>query len=755
MKNNTLNHSLVLAWIMSLSLQVGMAAGFLLAWIPLAGGAMADILPDWQDSFRLKWDLTIYVLVTMAAVLLTVLTYQRRLGLLDDEQHGSRVRLRVTIEIALTLMLLASAFKMMIYDNSPMLAQRAFVLLGVLALLHKLFLDEFLSWAGSLKDKFLVCCPFLYKEQCWQWVSLIGIGILIYVPDLEKVLALSVIGEQVHHLDFFVMSAGLAAWWGKLPYAEVMSQYGLGLPLILPKLAAALGGRFDYIQVLGVVMWWVIVYFALSFILMRWYFKDIAWGLIGALWFFKLQMFHFGVSPLAWIYPSTTPIRYGADILWMMALYIFLLKGHRVLIYAAAVYSGFAVFLMSSSGLCLMLSFYAFIVIAVTVPAAREQIRLSFKETLLCLLLPLLSLAGCLLAAGGSKVFNPVFWKHLVEYMEFFGHGHPGGVLPMFESLKYRNSGYALMGFLLPVMYLGAVICLTILLAARKIASRHWISVIIGIYALLNYQYYIVRSAQSSFLVHSLPLVWMVGMLMASGVRRCALVQQRMIKAVVLLLSLYALMTTHNYISYPNMLNLSANPMVDITVAQRYPDRQGYFNHLVKPIKEEDKLPLNSLGDQVEDIRTEDDFKDDAALKAYVRGAFDFTPDAALIQALTRADEAVAVLSSFETRMLIQAKRKPYFYHIPIVSSQPMRMRTYPADAAHSPRFLEETLAQLTTDPPRVVFMQRVFLQDKLPASAQQGNAAIIALVEYIKTHYTAGQTGQYLVAMIRNQGAQ
>ncbi len=749
MTNKNLNHFVVLAWVLSLSLQAGLAIGALLSWIPVTGAGKADILPDWQDIFRFKWDLTIYATVLITAVFLTLLTYQRRLALLEDESRGLKLRWQVIIDVLLTLMLLAAAFKMMIYDNSPYLAQRAFMVLGILAVLHKLFFEEAVAAAVALKNKILVRYPWLAREHFGLGFCLVLMVSLIYVPDLERVLALSVIGEQAHHLDFFVMSSGLAALWGKLPYAEVMSQYGLGVPLLLPKLAQWVGG-FDYLPILQVVMWWVIVYFGLSFMLMRWYFKDMVWALVGVLWFFKLQMFHFGVSPLVWIYPSTTPIRYGMDILWMMALYLFLLKGHRGLLYAAAVYSGVAVFFMSSSGLCLMLSFYAFVAIAILVPSAREEIKLSVKEIFLCALLPLVSLALCLGIAGAGKITQPIFWKHLIEYMEFFGHGHPGGVLPMFESLKYRNTGYALMGFLLPVFYLGAVMGLSLLLAARKISSRHWISVIIGIYALLNYQYYIVRSAQTSFLVHSLPLVWILGSCIVEWASRHTPVQQRYLKTMAVLVSAYALMTTHNYISYPNMFNLSPNPMVDITVAQRFPDRQGYFNHLVKNIKEADKLPVNSLGDQEEDIRTEDSFKDDATLKSYVKGIFDFTVDAAMIQALTRPDEAVALLSSFETRILIQAKRKPYFYHIPMISSQPMRMRSYPADAAHSPRFLEESLAQLRESPPRIIFMQRVFLQERVPASYAQGNASIVSLVKYIKTHYVPAQSGRYLVTMTR-----
>ena len=64
-----------------------------------------------------------------------------------------------------------------------------------------------------------------------------------------------------------------------------------------------------------------------------------------------------------------------------------------------------------------------------------------------------------------------------------------------------------------------------------------------------------------------------------------------------------------------------------------------------------------------EDMRTEDDFKNDAELVEYYRSHFDFQQDAALIDRLTKPDERVALISSFETKILIQAKRAPFFYH--------------------------------------------------------------------------------------------
>ncbi|MBI3315136.1 MAG: hypothetical protein HYZ86_04285 [Candidatus Omnitrophica bacterium] len=50
------------------------------------------------------------------------------------------------------------------------------------------------------------------------------------------------------------------------------------------------------------------------------------------------------------------------------------------------------------------------------------------------------------------------------------------------------------------------------------------------------------------------------------------------------------------------------------------------------------------------------------------------------------------------------------------------------------------------------MFMERVFLQDKVPASYQENNVSIVAVVAYIRDHYTSGAQGKYLVAMKRKK---
>ena len=45
---------------------------------------------------------------------------------------------------------------------------------------------------------------------------------------------------------------------------------------------------------------------------------------------------------------------------------------------------------------------------------------------------------------------------------------------------------------------------------------------------------------------------------------------------------------------------------------------------------------------------------------------------------------------------------------------------------------------------------KRVFLQDNLPSSYREDNARVLAVIDYIKSHYQPFEQGQYLVAMKR-----
>jgi hypothetical protein len=214
----------------------------------------------------------------------------------------------------------------------------------------------------------------------------------------------------------------------------------------------------------------------------------------------------------------------------------------------------------------------------------------------------------------------------------------------------------------------------------------------------------------------------------------------------------YALVTNHNFMAYPNIFNWSQNPMVDLLTAQPLPaDLSTYFNHLYRNDPAELKLATNSLGGQDEELLTEKDFKSDKDLTAYYRKEFDFKKDAEMIQALTPPETPAAVISAFEIKILMQAQRRPFFYYFPLISSRPKHMRTMPLNFLHTSaeRFNHKAVEQLTGAQPEYVFLEKIFLYDFPKAYADKPDN-IIPIVSYVRAHYAPYATGEYLVAMKR-----
>ncbi len=733
-----------------ISIQLALCAGQALFLLTPASPLASALLPEWAAALQPKWDMVIFgiFIVSAGAGQMLALGLGRRK--LQEAAWWRGVLLYLGIEAVLTFLLLSAAFQLMIYDNRPVLARRAFLILLVLALALKLFWPEIrrgIERAGVYAGRFSESAALRWAANA---VCPLLIVSLVFVPDLERVLAEMFIGEQFHHLDFFLMSPGWAALNGHWPYVGVISQYGLGVPVVLSKLTGMFGG-FDYLPALKMIMTIVIVYYLLLYGLARWWFNSGLLALAVFLITFRLQMFHYGVSPLSWIYPSATPMRFGLDIVWLGFLLAHLRTGRMRFLYAAAIYSGAAVYYMISTGVYLAAAFYVYLAFLLLVP----HLRRSYFPDLRRLAWGLVSGAVVVVSALfffwltlGHWVWSKLFWHNLIEYLSYFSDGR--GALPIYESLKYRNFWASLMGFALPLLYVFTAIFVGILLALRKIRAEHLIVVVIAVYGLANYQYYVVRSAMTSYYINAVPFVLLCAFWLSLGLKRLDARWARRVLWGALALGAYALVTNHNYISYPNVFNFSPNPMVDSLVAQRFPDRQGYFNHQVKAMKEEDKLPLNSLGDTFEDIRTEESFTSDEELKAYFRQEFDFPEDARLIGRFTAPGEETAVLSSFETKFLIQAKRPPFFYHLPLITSQPMHMRAWPADASHSPKFLSDTIGQIETARPQYIFVEKVFLQDKIPPAYTENHPNITALVAYIRSRYTPVEEGKYLSALKR-----
>jgi len=656
------------------------------------------------------------------------------------------------VEAILTFLILSALVKMIFYDYKVEMAQRVFDVLLIFAVLDKLFWPQIKLTANQVYSLVIDRANANTLKQILLIIGTVGIGLIIFVPDHARVLARMYVGEQFHHYDDFIMAPGWAALNGHILDWDQISEYGTGMPYILSKIAAWMGG-FSYEHVFLIIMTMTMVYYIVLFWFSQYWFNSIALGLAVMLWGIRVQMFHPGTYPFVLTYPSATVVRYFFDIFVMFTIYRHLQSGRQIWLLAAGALSGFSVFYVDSTGVFLLAAFYAYLACLLMMPYTRRMLYQK-REDLAALgvyvLLPLLVALLFFGRVAGEHLLTSQFWHNFSETVEYFLSGI--GTYPIYENFKYHNFWAGLVGLIIPAVWILTIMYVGAMCYFKKFSRRHILIIVICIYGLGVNHYYIARAVLTSYYVTGLPFVFVCGYWLKLLFWQWP--QRRRFNAIVisLAMSLYALVTNHNFMAYPNIFNWSHNPMVDFLTAQPLPaDLSSYFEHLNRNDPPELKLPTNSLGQTDEELYIEQSFPSDDDLVAYYHQDFDFSQDAQLIQALTPPGASVAVISSFEIKILIQADRGPFFYYFPLINSRPKHMRVMPINFLHTSRerFNQKAINQLQAAQPEYVFLEKIFLYN-FPKAYADKPENIIPIVSYVREHYTPFKAGEYLVAMKR-----
>jgi len=668
--------------------------------------------------------------------------------------RGYGLRAFLIAEAILTFFLLSALVKMTFYDYRGEMARRAYDVLLILAVLNKLCWPK-IRETGS---RIYALISEKANAKILELLILAGgtllLALIIFVPDYERVLARMYVGEQVHHYDGFIMASGWAAYNGHIIDWDQISQYGVGVPYVFAQWARWMGG-FSYEHVFLIIMTATMVYYVLMFwFSLRW-FKSTALTLAVMLWGIRVQMFHPGDYPFVLTYPSATVVRYFFDIFVMAAIFRHLQKGRPGWLLAAGALSGFAVFFMDSTGVFLLAAFYAYLACLLIMPYTRSMLYKTRQDGALLgiyFLMPVVLAFGFFYKVAGQHLFTAQFWQNFFETEEYFLSGI--GTYPMYENFKYHNFWAGLVGFVIPAVWVFTMIYVGAMCYFKKFSRRHILVIVVCVYGLGINHYYIARAILTSYYVTALPFVFVCGywLKLFLGGRLRPVRHRHIAISVFMAVSLYALFTNHNFMAYPNIFNWSHNPMVDPLTAQPLPaDLSTYFNHLYRNEAEDLKLPTNSLGTKNEELYTEQNFGSDDDLAAYYHQDFDFSQDTSLIQSLTLPGAPVAVIGSFETKILMQANRPPFFYYFPLVNSQPKHMRVMPFSFVHTnaKRFNGKAIDQLRQGKPEYVFLEKIFLYN-FPKAYADNPDNIIPIVAYVRAHYVPWRVGEYLVVMKR-----
>jgi len=735
--------------VMAISLQALIVVAWVFSFIPIKiSPLIATLSLRHQALIVLKRDISFYHFFIAAACFL-----QAAGVFLLKQQLERRTFIRslayfTLAEYGWTFLIVFGVFKMFVYGFAPW--TKVIFYLGLIAsILSKIFwkeLREFVRWGKGYWQEHK---SDIKTQRFYDGAFVLLIFLIINIPDTQGLLSKMFITDHFDHFDTSIMASAWGHLKGNVIDIDQQTFYFPGLPIVMGSLAQLLGG-FSYSSMVILLGLGMIVYFIGVYALARYWLKSIPLSIAMVILLIKWQIFQPGVATIIFDYPSATIWRNPLDLILLFLLLSHLRHPDRRLLIAAAIVCGLSCFYMIDTGTYLSIAF-AFYIVFSLVMDLQEGLWKNVRPKVLnaagiLLIIPGVTL-GCLWLSQGQYLFTKTFWENLFETTTFFLLGHDA--LHMYKSLiegKYLDSWE---GFFIPWVYTFVLIVTSTLLFLRKVSKEYLFVATVSVYGLGLYHYYACRSADTSFYVVALPYVFILGFILNWVITHQPSWRKGLLAAA-MAITFFSLLTNHYFLDYPNIFNFSKNPMTHPIISIEPDDGIGFFNHNDLKWPEQFKLATNSLGETDEMLKTEKDFGSDAQLKDFYHREFDFSQDAALIDRLTSQDERVPLISSFETKFLMQADRRAFFYYSPFVDTRPMHMRMFVMTALWSTGRVNKTLQLLQEKSPPYIFMEKILLAQSVPASYEYLYPDLLIMLNYIHRYYVPYEQGHYLVAMKR-----
>ena len=685
------------------------------------------------------------------AMVLGVFTVLMLLRKRWDTPAGRRAFRQFTVLEAITAAAqVFCAFKLLLFRQIIFLDIYYFVLGS--SVLYKAFWPETRRLLDTA-DRYLKDDRSCRRASPWvRGLFVIVIAAIVWVPDYEGAVARMFIGEQFHHMDFFLMPPAWAHVSGNIVGVDSLSRYGLGAPIFVGEAAQRLMGGFTYEHALLVMVITAIVYYIIWYWALWRFFGTTLVAIVAVLAGMRLQLFHWETFPFIFTYPQTTPLRFFFDAVLFALLVRHLRKPALAGLVLMAIAAGMAVFNITGEGLYILATFYAFLLFReVYALKVRDAgfVPLRMGQRALLAVIPWLTLFSLVWLTVGKYAFTAAFWNDQLEFVRFYKAGH--GSLPMMNDLVPGFVLEAGMAFVLPAVYMLSCAGLIGLMAERKIGREGLAALTMMVYLLADLHYHVMVSNNTTGYLRAGPAIAFVTCFwLWLAIGRWDAYRRRLALLAALAVVAVSMLTSHIFLLYPNVFNLSRNPMTHPVVSQNPTGRSSYFNHLFVSYPDAFKLPLNSLGETDEKLYIEKDFADDRALKQFYRQEINYDKDAALIDRLVPPREQAALVSSFEVPILMQAKRRSFFYTLDLVNSRPRRMRNFVITFIYTKNNMDREIGRLETLKPAYLFMEKIFLNRQVPQAYMHDSQDLVTLLGYIWSRYEPAEYGEYLVAMKR-----
>ncbi len=744
------NIGLIAGIALGASTRLSITLALLLSFFPAEASLKGEVYPEWQWIIRPEWETILYRGWVLAAIVIAsgfVLGFRKEL---NDSKATAILWPWFLAEALMLVLAFACGFQYWASPFNNALARQALII--VLGLSWGVSL----AWvAGGLKPLSIMALLQDWMEASWLKKLVLPamvamIVVFLFIPRPDAVAARCWIGEQNHHNDSFIMAPAVALELGAQLNMDVISQYGLGFVVVVKSLMKALGG-ITYSNLISVMMLATMIYYIGWLLLLRAVFGCVALAGLAVVLAIKWQVFHAGAYPIVYTYGSMTVLRYAFDLVVFYAMWRHLTQGKVMWLGIAAAAAGFGVFYMTSEGVYVFASYLAYLGLLFCSQRFQQDLPIISKGRLMVFgVLPLAVWLFLLTLLVGQSVLELEFWKNGTEFINYFLSGF--GVEPIFKNLQLREFWRFFSGLLVPCVYLVSLLIHLGFMFKGRLTPKIILIMVLCIYGLGNYHYYIVRSAMTNYAAVSLGMAvvtaYWAGALLNHYAGRMPKLQAFAWRWGIFLVALAMLVSNRLFLSYPNIINTSRHPMVDSKVAWPLPEGKPYFNHLFNEYPSAWKLAANNLQSTREELPIERNFISDEALVGYWKQRTGFKSDAAMISALVPPGEPAALISSFETLILQQARRKPFFYYFPLVISRPMSMRSWPAVSIYTKTQLAKTVKKIRQERPRYIFMENVLLIQQVPAAYLEQYPALMALIQVIRQDYQVFKQGEYLTAL-------
>jgi len=270
--------------------------------LTLTSPLTANILPEYASHIAVEWDLTLYKIFILSAILAQVIGYVFLRNKLVSVSDGSIQQLPHAD----------------ISSKDP--------------------------WFYKAVD---VLVPILIVMSLW-------------ITDFPGAIAQLYKSDRLHHMDTFVGAPGWAAVSGSRLYDQTFSQYGYGMPHVLGKLATILGG-FNYEHLLMVIISVAILYGIIFYFFLKAWLNSRWAAILGLLLVFKWHLFWPEPADFfVWKYPSATLVRYFFDIVVFLMIMLHAQNGRKRWIVLAALTNLLAFYYVNDSGLYLWVALVAY-----------------------------------------------------------------------------------------------------------------------------------------------------------------------------------------------------------------------------------------------------------------------------------------------------------------------------------------------------------------------------------------------------------